>query len=114
MFLKIHETLISDDLQRGRQVAYVKLTDEASVETLNDQEYREINRALGTYNMLGVFLAKGYVNRDDVMMLWAEPIVNFWRTTRCFIDQREHAHGFRPYKHFEMLAAACQDRVENA
>src|ERR1700761_3050107 len=62
MFLKIHETLINDDLQRGRQLLFIKVTDECSVESLNPDEYRDVNRALGTYNILGLYLKNGYVN----------------------------------------------------
>jgi hypothetical protein len=111
MFLKIHETLINDDLQRGRQLLFIKVTDECSVESLNPDEYRDVNRALGTYNILGLYLKNGCVNERDVLDLWAEPVYNAWRAALPFIDHREHNHGFRPYRHFEELAKRCEKEV---
>jgi hypothetical protein len=67
MFLKIHELFYSDDLQRGRNVLFGKVTDEASVGLLTDQEYRDITRVLGAFNTLGLYIRNGYVNEADVM-----------------------------------------------
>jgi hypothetical protein len=108
MFLKIHESLISDDLQRGRQLLFTKVKDESSVDLLTDQEYRDINRALGTYNLLGLYVRNGYVDEADVMESWAEPLYNAWRAAGPFIEHREHNHGFRPYAHFEALAKKAE------
>ena len=88
------------------------MTDEPSVERLSDHDYREINRALGTYNILGLYLKNKYVTERDVINLWAEPVYNAWRASLPFIVHREHNHGFRPYRYFEEMAEKCQAEIE--
>ena len=109
VFLKVHERLLSDDLQRGRYLLFEKVSDEASVARLREDEYRDINRALATYEALGLYLKNGYVIKRDVMDLWAEAIYRAWHAAQPFIAHREHNHGYRPWPHFEALARASQD-----
>jgi hypothetical protein len=56
VFIKIHELLISDDIQRGRYLLFEKVVDEESVRRLTDEEYRDVNRAIASYNLLGIYL----------------------------------------------------------
>jgi len=108
VFLKIHELLISNDLQRGRYLLFQRVTDEASVQKLSDQEYRDVNRALATYETLGLYLENGYVSKRDVMDIWAEAICRAWHVGQPFIAHRERNHGYRPWPHFEALARAAE------
>lgn len=111
IFLQMHQLLIGDDLQRGRYVLYQKVTDEDSVERLTDYEWRDINRALATYNALGLYLANGYVRERDVMDIWAPSICRAWKAAQPYIAYREQLQGYRPWKYFAFLAEKAQQEM---
>jgi hypothetical protein len=79
IFLRIHELLYSDDLQRGRNTLFRKVTDVESIEELEDQEYRDVIRVLGAYNALGLYIKKRYVNEHDVLNTWSESSYRTWK-----------------------------------
>jgi hypothetical protein len=108
MYLKIHEYLVRDDVQRGRYLLFEKVTDEKSIDLLSDQEYLEVNRALITYNALGLYVKNGYVKEQDAMELWAMPIYRAWRAAQPFIAHRETSHGPHPWIYFEFLAQQAE------
>jgi len=95
LFLTIHQLLIGEELRRGRQILFQKITDEDSVRRLSDGEYRDINRAVSTYNTLGMYVAKHYVREQDVMDIWAQPIFRAWRTAQPYIKHRERLEGYK-------------------
>jgi hypothetical protein len=82
-----------------------------SVKELTDQEYRDISRALSTYNALGLYMANGYVRERDVMDMWAQPIFRAWRTAQPLIVQRERLQGYKPWKYFEYLGKKAEEEL---
>lgn len=104
LFLKMHETLISDDLQRCRYILFHKATDKDSVDQLTDGEWRDIDRVLAAFSVLGLYVANGYVREHDVMDLWALNICRSWKAAQPFIESRERLQAYRPYKYFTLLA----------
>lgn len=107
----MHQILIGDDLVRGRYLIFQKITDEKSVEQLSDDEYRDINRALSTYNALGLYLANGYIRENDVMDMWAQPIFRAWRAAQPYITQRERLQGYKPWKYFDFVARKAEQEL---
>jgi hypothetical protein len=104
IFIKIHELLISDDIQRGRYLLFEKVVDQESVKRLTDDEYRDINRAIAAYNLLGVYLKNGYMNERDVMEVWGRPVYRAWISAQPFLAWREHNQGYKAMPYFEALA----------
>jgi hypothetical protein len=104
MFLRIHELLYSDDLQRGRNTLFRKVTDETSVEQLDDQEYRDVIRVLGAYNALGLYIRRKYVNERDVLNTWSESSYRTWSRAQPVRDYRERNEGYRPWNNLDLLA----------
>jgi hypothetical protein len=76
IFIKIHELLIIDNIQRGRYLLFEKVVDEDSVKRLTDQEYRDINQAIAAYNLLGIYLKNGYVSQRDVIEVWGAAYIS--------------------------------------
>lgn len=111
VMLKMHELLISDDLQRGRFLLFEKVVDEASVRALTGQDYRDINRAIATYNLLGLYVEKEYVNERDVMSVWARSIYRCWIAGQPFLLQREHDQGYKPAIYLERLAEKARQEL---
>jgi hypothetical protein len=104
VFSKIHEILISDELQRARYVLFDKVTDEASVVQLSASDFRDVNRALATYNTLGFYCQKGYVSEREVIEIWGRSLMRAWHAFQPFLAYREKRHGFAPVEYYRALA----------
>jgi hypothetical protein len=111
IFLKMHELLISDDLQRGRYVLFQKITDEGSIERLTDGEWQDVNRALSTFNALGLYMVNRYVREQDVMDTWAHNICTAWKAAKPFISYRERLQGYPAWMYFAILADKAQQHL---
>lgn len=112
-FLRLHQLLNDNDMQRGRYLLFQKATDQTSVEQLTDNEWRDINRVLSTFNTLGFYIAKHYVGEPDVLEIWARPIVRTWTAAQPYIDYRESLQGYRPWKYFDLLAGKAQEHISS-
>jgi hypothetical protein len=106
---KWESRVISDDIQRGRYLLFEKVVDAESVKRLTDEEYRDINRAIAAYNLLGVYLKNGYVNERDVMEVWGRPVYRAWLSAQPFLAWREHNQGYKAMPYFEMLAKRTEE-----
>jgi hypothetical protein len=111
VLLKMHELLVGDDLQRGRYLLFEKVIDEASVQSLSGQDYRDINRALATYNLLGLYVKNRYVEARDVLDVWDRSIYRTWVAGQPFLAHREHDHGYKVGVYFEQLAQKAADHL---
>ena len=109
VLLKMHEILASSEHQRGRYILFEKVIDESSVETLCDEEYRDINGALTAFNLLGIYVKNGYVDERDVLDAWGVSILRTWLAAKPFVAHREHKHGYNPHIYFEQLAHKAQE-----
>jgi len=111
IFLQIHQLLISEDLRRGRYILFQKITDEDSVERLSDGEWRDVDRALSTYNALGLYIANRYVKERDVMDLWAEPICKAWKAAQPYIAYRKRLGDPNPWKYLDFLEERARREI---
>lgn len=111
-FLRIHETLISEDKQYGRQLLFEKVHDMESVNALSRDEYRQINRALNMYEALGLYMRRGYIEERDVMEMWAVPVYRAWVRGAVFIEHRQGYEGAPIWPNFRRLADRCKDHLE--
>src|SRR5689334_656080 len=93
ILMKMHDLLISDDLQRGRYLLFDKIVDEDSVDRLSEQDYRDINRAIAAFNLLGIYVKNRYVSERDVMDAWGRSIYRSWIAAQPFLAHREKSHG---------------------
>ncbi len=112
-FLRLHQLLNDDDMQRGRYLLFQKATDQTSVEQLTENEWRDINRVLSTFNTLGFYIAKHYVSDPDVLEIWARPIVRTWTAAQPYIAYREGLQGYRPWRYFDLLAGKAQEHISS-
>jgi len=107
-FLKLHEQLIGDDAQRGRALL-MKLG--PSPNRLSEEDFRCIKRALARYDLLGMYVARGYVRLDDALTLWAEPLYFALRASPNFIAYTEKTDGYRPWGGFLELATQAEKQL---
>lgn len=111
IFLHIHEQLLSDQLQKGRYTLFRKVIDEASVQQLTGEEYRDINAALSFYNTLGFYVKNGYVKEHDVMELWDMSISRAWIAAQPFMAHRKTTLGYHILDNFEFLAGRAKKEL---
>jgi hypothetical protein len=78
VLMKMSEMFISNDLERGRYLLFNRVTDEASVDHLNDQDYHDINRALSAFNLLGLYVKNGYISEQDAIEVWGWSVYRSW------------------------------------
>lgn len=112
IFLKMTEYLTSEDIQRGRQLLYEKVTDEESIARLSNEEYRDINRAVNAFNILGLYVKNGYVSEGDVLDVWAVPVYRGWQAAQPYVTHRARAQGSKTWLYFEILARKCLESLE--
>jgi hypothetical protein len=111
LFLHIHQQLLSDQLQRGRFTLFRKVTDEAAVDQLTGEEYRDVNAALSFYNTLGFYVKSGYVKEHDVMELWDRAIWQAWIAAQPFMTHRQKNMGYHILNNFEFLAGKAREEL---
>jgi hypothetical protein len=112
-FLRLHQILNDDDMQRGRYLLFQKAFDQTSVEQLTDNEWRDMNRVVSTFNTLGFYIAKHYVSESDVLEIWARPVVRIWTAAQPYIAYRESLQGYRPWRYFDLLAGKAQEYISS-
>ena len=109
ILIKMHELLTSDRYQRGRYLLFEKVIDEASVERLSGEDYRDINGAISGFSLLGLYVEKGYVNEQDVLDAWSISIARAWESSKPFIAHGRNKRGYTPHHWFGSLAIKAQE-----
>jgi hypothetical protein len=59
---------------------------------------------LAYFDVIGMYAELGYVRKDDVLRLWAEPAYRAWKAAQPFLDFRAQQGGSRPWPYFARLA----------
>ncbi len=108
LFLRMHEQLVSPDKQRGRRLIYDMAATGRSVDDLTADEYEAINNALAYLDVLGVYYNNRYIRREDVMEMWALPIVRLMQAARPFLEHRDENQGTPVWPRLRNLAEDAQ------
>jgi hypothetical protein len=70
LYLRIHEQLLDLQVQEGRRLLYERVHSVEDVIDLRRNEpevYALINRSLSMFSTLGLYVERGYVDRDVVL-----------------------------------------------
>lgn len=106
LFLSLHERLTSRELQTGRRIIWDKIRkpdDANNLERSSPEEFRQAVIALGMFDILGLYVEKGYVDRKIVMQEWGSMLARTYWHGRHMITDREPTAGWRQWPHFERL-----------
>jgi len=114
VLMKMSEMFISDDLEKGRYLLFNKVTDKASVDHLDDQEYHNINRALSAFNLLGLYVKNGYISEKEAIETWGWSVYRSWVAAQPFLEHREQGHGYRPWPYFDLLAEKTRETLSRS
>ncbi|MFJ5013765.1 hypothetical protein [Streptomyces griseoluteus] len=103
--LKLHESLISPELQHGRRTVFLMYERGVRVEELSGEEHAVVNRALAAFDVVGLYCHKGYVSERDILELWAVPLVRLKYAGRAFLEYRDaQVAGMSTWPRFRRLA----------
>jgi hypothetical protein len=110
--LKLHETLVSPELQAGRRLLFNL---EREVSELSDDEYASANRALATLDVAGFYCDKGYVNEQDILDLWAPSLAKLKHKAVPFLDQRdlERPGGIPVWPYYRNLVDRAEEDLRS-
>lgn len=106
-FLSIHEKMVTSDLQEGRRLLLTKIKTPEDVEKLfedNIEGYQKVNRALAMYDVLGVYVKRGYIFRDWVMEEWGSGLAKAGEPGKLFIDHRRQQGIPSTWRNFSDLS----------
>jgi hypothetical protein len=112
LLLRVHQSLIAADQQRGRRSIYTMSANHARVEDLGDADYVLINNALASLNTLGIYYRRRYVRREDVLELWALPVVRLLRAAEPFLDHRDELAGTRTWPQLRAFAVDAEKYLQ--
>jgi hypothetical protein len=100
------------DQQRGRRLIYDMSTKQKRVEDLSDDDYVSINNALASLNNLGIYYRRRYVRREDLLELWALPVVRLMRAAEPFLAHRVELAGTRTWPELRTFALAAEKYLQ--
>jgi len=98
-FRQIHELLITPELQRGRRLVFKAMVDNQLPDSQSD-DFAIMNRAIGMYDTLGTYLAKGIVPRKLVLEIWHHALREIRPGARMVAA---HRAGPLPWPHLWLL-----------
>lgn len=106
-FLSIHEKMISSDLQEGRRLLLSKIKSFEDADRLLQEEpeqYQKVNRALAMYDVMGVYVKRGYILKSWVMEEWGPGLARAREPGLHFIEHRRRQGIASMWKNFDDLS----------
>ncbi|MEU6090950.1 hypothetical protein ABZ865_30025 [Streptomyces sp. NPDC047085] len=115
VFLRLHETLISPELQRGRRVLFDLYRRQGAVDDLSQQDYELANRALANLDVAAYYCEKKYVSERDFLDLWAPTLGRLKYAAASFIDHRDRMFpGIPVWPHYRRLVNQAELRLTSS
>lgn len=120
LFLKIYEQLMAQDVQEGRRLLHA-LVDPSQAELSIDSaspEYAKINRAVALFDVMGMYVYRGYMPKAWVLEEWGRTLDHAKAKLLFFADKRKTAPGLWPHLRrllgdAEVWAARTRQRESN-
>jgi hypothetical protein len=105
LFLKMHENLLGELPMAGRR-ALGHITDKASAaQAVGDSEKATaVYRALAAFDVLGLYVERGWVNERDVLEEWADSLSKYRHPKALWVEERYPGKKFHSWPHYDDLA----------
>ncbi|MGW0946691.1 hypothetical protein ACWD4O_29675 [Streptomyces sp. NPDC002623] len=112
VFLRLHETLISPELQRGRKVLFDLYRRQGAVEDLGPLDCELANRVLAALDVAGYYCEKKYVDEEDFLELWAPALGRLKYAAALFVEHRDGMFpGMPVWPRYMRLANRAEARL---
>ncbi len=101
LFLAMHERLIASEVQEGRRLLYLdhSLDQLDELRKSGSPEYQLINRALANFDVLAMYVDRGYIDRNVVLEEWGHSLARAYQRAEPFISNRVANQSWRPWPH---------------
>jgi hypothetical protein len=96
LFLRMFEILIQPELQEGRRLLYDRVHSIQDVIELRNNEpdaYALINRALAMFEVFGMYVERGYIDRDLALEEWGRTYARCFLLSSPFVEDRRKLQG---------------------
>jgi hypothetical protein len=108
LLLRVHESMIAADQQRGRRLIYDMSAKHKRIEDLSDDDYVLVNNTLASLNSLAMYYRRRYVRRKDILELWALPVARLLRAAEPFLAHRDELAGTRTWPELRGFASDAE------
>jgi hypothetical protein len=107
LFLRMHESLVAEDLARGRGIVFrlKSIEDARALLASEGPDYSLANRALAMLDVLALFVERGFLDRDLVVSEWQAQLARVHTHGTFLMQARGEAHGMTPWPHLRAFAA---------
>lgn len=110
LFLKMHENLLQELPMAGRRaLGHITDRDHAALSVGNAQESTEVYRALAGFDVLGLYVERGWVNERTVLEEWADSLSKYRQPKTLWVEARYPGKQFHSWPHYDDLAARATD-----
>jgi hypothetical protein len=114
IFLKLHELLVSPELQNGRRVLFQLHARVGRVEDLSEADYASANRALASLDIAGLYCHKKYVSEKEILDLWAPSLARMKYAAGPFLQHRDSFwSGIPTWPHYRRLADHAEEYLRS-
>lgn len=105
LFLKMHENLLGEVPMAGRR-ALARIHDETSATqaVYDSNRSTEIYRALAGFDVLGLYVERGWVSERTVLEEWADSLSKYAAPKALWVEKRYPGKKFHSWPHYDALA----------
>jgi hypothetical protein len=110
MYLRVHETLIDIDMQRGR-LALHQVGVSGRLPPEGGDEFARISRTLSVHNAVAIYVRRGIVPRRWVLDEWRNTLCDMRRGMTIFKEYRQSTYGWLVLEELDGLIASAEQSV---
>lgn len=116
LLLKMHDSFLAPDRQEGRRLLFELTESGGSPGSLGQEEFRLINHALASFDVMGFLYMKRYIPRSDAVALWGITTTRALRAAEsCGFMALRDSQNRRPiWPFFRKFVAAASVEGESA
>lgn len=107
MYLRVHETLIDVQMQRGRRALY-RCGQDGALPPEDSDDFALISRTLSVHNAVAIYVRRGIVPRRWVLAEWRNTLCDMRRGLTFFRTYREQTYGWPVLVELEALIVAAE------
>lgn len=110
LFLKMHERLVEPEIQEGRRLLFELVHTDADAGRLRVNEpnlYQLINRSLAMFDILAMYVERGYIDRDVALSEWGHSLARTFRQAEPFMRDRFAEQTWKAWPHFRSFSSSA-------
>lgn len=113
LLLKVHEQFLSVDQQNGRRLLYEMAEKGLSPTEWAADDFREINHAVASLDILGYLYERRYIARRDALDLWAPSVGRVFGVAEStgFLSYRRNQYGRGNWPYLRSFAEAIRHHL---